>query len=309
MLGRIAGAVRFKEPLSFHTSLRIGGPAEFFIAPQHVDDVRYALAFAEQEDLPIIVIGGGNNVLVSDRGLVAVVLKLQGIFSRAEFDGDEVIAGAGLMLSELIREAAARELGGLECLVGIPATVGGALVSGVGTRDGSIADLCSAVYYLHPDGTPGEFRVLDYAPSSQTFDLPPGGIVVGCRLRLVRRTAEEIKRDIRLQLKARKTTQPFALASAGYIWKTPAAGPAEKLVAAVGLRGKRVSSAEISVKCGNLIVNRGGATPADVLALMDMTRERVAAKFGITLRREIKLLGFPDSVSQEAEPRQLVAAR
>src|SRR2546426_6708158 len=89
MLARIAGAVRFKEPLSFHTSLRVGGPAEFFIIPQSIDDLRYALAFAEQEDLPVIVLGGGNNTLVSDRGLQAVVLKLQGVFSRAEFDGDE----------------------------------------------------------------------------------------------------------------------------------------------------------------------------------------------------------------------------
>ena len=82
MLGRIAGAVRFREPLSFHTSLRIGGPAEFFIMPQDLDDLRYALAFAEQEDLPLIVIGGGNNLLVSDRGLQAVVVKLQGILGR-----------------------------------------------------------------------------------------------------------------------------------------------------------------------------------------------------------------------------------
>ena len=95
MLGRIAGAVRFKEPLSFHTSLRIGGPAEFFIVPQDLDDVRHALAFADQEDLPLIVIGGGNNMLVSDRGVMAVVLKLQGVLSRAEFHGDEVVVGGG----------------------------------------------------------------------------------------------------------------------------------------------------------------------------------------------------------------------
>src|ERR1700674_4997427 len=87
MLGRITGAVRFRESLSFHTSLRIGGPAEYFIMPQDLDDLRYALAFAEQEDLPLIVIGGGNNLLVSDRGLQAVVVKLEGILSRADFAG------------------------------------------------------------------------------------------------------------------------------------------------------------------------------------------------------------------------------
>jgi UDP-N-acetylmuramate dehydrogenase len=307
MLGRIAGAVRFKEPLSFHTSLRIGGPVEFFIAPQQVDDVRYALAFAEQEDLPVIVIGGGNNLLVSDRGIQAVVLKLQGIFGRAEFDGNEVVVGAGVSLSELIREAAARELGGLEHLVGIPATIGGALASNAGTRDGSLAELCTAVSFMHADGTPGEFRALDYRPSRASIDLPPAAILVGCRLRLVRRTADEIRKDIRQHLRVRKASQPFALASAGYIWKNPASTPAERLIAGAGLRGKRVNTAEISVKCSNLIVNRGGATAGDVLALMDMTRDRVAAKFGITLRPAIRMLGLAETAA-DPEPSLLATA-
>ena len=113
MLSRITGDVRFNEPLSIHPSLRIGGPAEFFVVPQSLDDVRFALAFAEQEDLPVIVIGGGNNTLVSDRGVQAVVLKLQGMFGRFEFDGDEAAVGAGVSLWELIREAAARDQGSL----------------------------------------------------------------------------------------------------------------------------------------------------------------------------------------------------
>jgi len=309
MLGRITGTVRFTEPLSFYTSLRIGGPAEFFVMPQDVNDVRYALAFAEQEDLPVVVIGGGNNMLISDSGLQAVVLKLEGILGRAEFNGDEVAVGAGMPLSALIREAAALGLGGLEHLAGIPATVGGALATHARSLEGSLLDVFSSITFLYPDGTIGEHRPSGPAGAGRSLDLPAGAVVVGGRLHLVRRPAQRIQENLRLRMKTWKDTQPFALASAGYIWKTPASGPPERLVAAVGLRGKRVNSAEISVKCGNLIVNRGGATPADVLALMDMTRERVAAKFGITLRREIRLLGFPDSVGQEMESRQLVAAR
>jgi UDP-N-acetylmuramate dehydrogenase len=95
MLARIAGGVRFKEPLSFHTSLRLGGPADFFIIPRDLEDVRYTLAFADQENLPVVVIGGGNNMLVSDRGVQGVVLKLQGVLARASFHGDEVVVGAG----------------------------------------------------------------------------------------------------------------------------------------------------------------------------------------------------------------------
>src|SRR3990167_7486666 len=117
MLGEIRGEVRFKEPLSFHTSLRIGGPADFFIVPQDVEDIRLALAFADKELLPVEVIGGGNNLLVRDRGIHGVVLKLEGCLGRAEFHGEEAVAGAGVSLSALIREAAALNLGGIEGLV------------------------------------------------------------------------------------------------------------------------------------------------------------------------------------------------
>ncbi len=133
MLGEIRGEVRFKEPLSFHTSLRIGGTADIFVVPQDVDDIRHALMFAEREQLPVSVIGGGNNLLVKDRGVRGVVLRLEGCLGRAEFHGEEAIAGAGVCLSALIREAAALNLGGIECLVGIPATIGGALAMNAGT--------------------------------------------------------------------------------------------------------------------------------------------------------------------------------
>ena len=140
MLGEIRGEVRFKEPLRFHTSLRIGGPADIFVVPQDVDDIRHALMYAEREQLPVAVVGGGNNLLVRDRGIRGVVLKLEGCLGRAEFHGEEAIAGAGVSLSALIREAAALNLGGLECLVGIQATIGGALAMNEGTPDGWIGD-------------------------------------------------------------------------------------------------------------------------------------------------------------------------
>src|SRR5918995_6294111 len=158
MLGEIRGEVRFKEMLSFHTSLRIGGPADIFVVPQDIDDIRHALLYAEREQLPVFVVGGGNNVLVKDRGIRGVVLKLEGCLGRAQFHGEEVVAGAGVSLSGLIREAAAMNLGGIECLVGIPATIGGALAMNAGTPEGWIGQFVSAVYFLHPDGTLGEFK-------------------------------------------------------------------------------------------------------------------------------------------------------
>jgi UDP-N-acetylmuramate dehydrogenase len=308
MLGRINGSVRFREPLSFHTALRIGGPAEFFIMPQDLDDLRYALAFAEQEDLPLIVIGGGNNLLVSDRGLQAVVVKLEGILSRANFTGDEVAVGAGMPLSALIREAAAQGLGGLEYLAGIPATIGGELATKARTAEGALIEHCSTVYFVHPDGTLGEHRAGGPA-GARSFDLPTGGIVVGCRLQLERRPAQVVQKELQYRLKVWKESQPFALATAGFIWKDPPGDRAARLVEMVGLRGKRVNGAEISSKSPNLIINRGGATPHDILALMEMSRERVETRLGMTLHPEIRLVGFPAGAPFEAQPMELTAAR
>lgn len=307
MLGRIIGTVRIRESLSFHTSLRIGGPAEFFIMPQDLDDLRYALAFAEQEDLPLIVIGGGNNLLVSDRPLQAVVVKLEGILGRAKFAGDEVVVGAGMPLSALIREAAAQGLGGLEYLAGIPATVGGALTTKARTAEGAFIEHCSAVYFVHPDGTLGEHRA-GGPDGGRTFDLPTGGIVVGCRLQLERRPAQVVQKALQHRLKVWKESQPFALASAGHIWKNPPGDRAARLVELVGLRGKRVNGAEIPLKSANLIINRGGATHHDILALMEMARERVETRLGITLHPEIRLVGFPAGAPSEAPPMELSAA-
>ena len=291
MLGEIRGEVRFKEPLSFHTSLRIGGPADFFIVPQDVEDIRLALAFADKEQLAVEVVGGGNNLLVSDRGIRGVVLRLEGCLGRAEFHGEEAVAGAGVSLSALIREAAALNLGGMECLVGIPATIGGAVAMNAGTPDGWIGDFVSAVYFLHADGTLGEFKPGPGAFGYRMFAAPPGAILIGARLRLHRRPFAEIQRDIKVRLKQKKASQPLALASAGCVWKNPAGETATRMIEKVGLRGKRLNGAEISAKHANFIVNRGGAMAADVLALMDLSRERVQNHFGVALEPEIRVLG------------------
>jgi UDP-N-acetylmuramate dehydrogenase len=290
MLGEIRGEVRFKEPLSFHTSLRIGGAADIFVVPQDVDDIRHALLFADREQLPVAVVGGGNNLLVKDRGIRGVILKLEGCLGRAEYHGEEAVAGAGVSLSSLIREAAALNLGGLEALVGIPATVGGALAMNASTIEGSIGDFVSAVYYLHPDGTMGEFKP-GAGVTFRSFNAPARSVLIGCRLQLHRRPLPDIQKDIKARLKVKKSTQPLALASAGWVWKNPPNDLATRLIEKAGLKGKRINGAEISSKHSNFIVNRGGAMAADILALMEMTRERVHAHFGIMLEPEIRILG------------------
>lgn len=291
MLGKIRGEVRFKESLSFHTSLRIGGPADIFVIARDVEDMRQALLFAEREQLPVTIIGGGNNLLVKDRGVCGVVLKPQGCLGRAEFRGDEVTVGAGMGLSALIREAAALNLGGLECMVGIPATIGGALAMNAEGPDGCISDFVSAVYFLQSNGDMGEFKRGTNIFNYHMFELPPGAIIVGCRLQLRRRPAAEIQREIKTRLKIKNLAHPLALASAGPIWKNPPGKNAGELIESVSLKGKRMPSVEISLKHANFIVNRGGGKAVDVLALMDLTHERVHAELGIMLEPEIRIIG------------------
>jgi UDP-N-acetylmuramate dehydrogenase len=291
MLGRIVGTVRFKEPLSFHTALHIGGPADFFIEPQDLDDVQYALAFAERDGLPVVTIGEGNNLLVADEGVRGVVLKLQGVFARLQFRGDEAMVGAGVNLGAFIRAAAGCGLGGLEHLAGIPGTVGGALAMNARTPEGSLRAACRGIHFLHPDGTLGEIRAAAGAP--RAFDVPAGAVIFGCRLTLSRRPALQIEREIHRRRKLKRATEPVALASAGYVWRNPARPEtAAQLIASAGLRGKRVRNIEISSKCANFLVSRGSARASDVLTLMGLTRDRVAAHSGVTLQAEIRAHGL-----------------
>lgn len=291
MLGEIRGEVRFKEPLAFHTSLRCGGPADIFIMPQDVDDVRKALMFADKEKLPVVVLGSGHNTLVRDRGFRGLVLKIEGCLARMEFHGEEVTIGCGASLSTMIREAAAVGLGGIESLVGIPATIGGALATNAGTRDGAIWDFVSAVYFLHSDGAIGELKPAPGAFADRGLAFPAGAILLGARLQLHRKPHREIQAEIRARLKHKKATQPLALATAGCVWRNPDYDQVARLMERAGLKGKRVGAAEISVKHPNFIINRGGATARDILALLDMALERVHAQTGVRLVPELRIIG------------------
>lgn len=290
MLGSIRGDVRFKEPISFYTSLRLGGPADILIMPQDVDDIRHALQFVDRERLPLTMLGGGSGVLVRDRGIRGVVIKLDGCLRRVEFQGEEAVAGAAVGVSSLIREAAAQDLGGLECLAGIPGTVGGALAMNAHSESGGIGDVVTAVYIVQPDGTLDEIKLQDVGPRPATFQVEPNAIVVGCRLRLRRRPRRDVQADVGRRLKLKKRSEPLVLASA-VIWRDPPGMTAAALIDKAGVRGKRVNGAEIAVKHPNFIINRGGASSADVLALMDLVRERVRTTSGVTLQHMIRVVG------------------
>ncbi len=290
MLGHIRGEIRFRESLAFHTTLRCGGPADILVVPQDLDDLRRALAYAQREGLPVAVLGGGNSLVAGEGGFRGIAIKLDGGFARMEFHGDQVTAGAGVPVSTLVREATAQGLGGLPCVAGIPGTVGGALATDAGTPDGTLSDRVTALFYLAGDGTLGDFRASAGFPYS-AFQPPPGSIFLAVRLALVRRPQPEVQREVREWVQQRKTSQPRALVSAGFVWNDPAGQSADRLIRAAGMKGKRVGNAEVSAKHGNFILGRGPVTAADVMALMDMTSERVYRTAGVRLEPRIRVLG------------------
>jgi len=290
MLGHIRGEIRFRESLAFHTTLRCGGPADILIVPQDLDDLRRALAYAMREKLPVAVLGGGNSLVAGDDGFRGIAVKLDGGFTRMEFHGDQVTVGAGADVAALVREATTQGLGGLECVAGIPGTLGGALATHAGTADGAIGDRVAALFYMTADGTLADFRASAGFPYS-AFQAPPGSIYLAARLALVRRPKPDVSRDVREWVQRRKTSQPRALASAGFVWNDPAGESADRLIRAAGMKGKRVGNAEVSAKHTNFILSRGPLTAADVMALMDMTGERVYRTAGVRLEPRIRLLG------------------
>ena len=204
MLGEIRGEVRFKEPLAFHTSLRCGGPADILVLPQDVDDVRKALLFADKEKLPVVVLGSGHNVLVRDKGIRGIVIRLEGCRGRMEFHGEEVTIGAGAGLSTMIREAAALGLGGIECLVGIPATIGGALAMNAGTAEGPSATSCRPSTFSTPTAPSASSSPETPGFAFRRLRLPAGAILLGARVALHRKPQREIAAELRARLKQRR---------------------------------------------------------------------------------------------------------
>jgi UDP-N-acetylmuramate dehydrogenase len=289
MLGSICGDVRFKEPLSVHTSLRLGGPADIFITPENIDDIRHALGFAEREQMPVTVIGAGTHTLVTERGFRGVILRLEGALRRAEFHGEEAVAGAGADVFALVRAAAALSLGGIAQLVGTAGTVGGALVLHGRGSGQPLAPLLSAVYFIRPDGEIDELKPGPHGLGDRMLDAP-GRILIGCRLRLGRQPSAAINREIGNALRARPLLQTLALPGAT-VWKDPPGHCAGALIEQAGLQGKRMNGVEVCAKHPGVIVNRGTATAVAVLSLMQLTRERVLARTGVRLEPSIRTLG------------------
>ncbi len=283
--------VRFQEPLSNHTTLGVGGPADLWIEPQDVEQLRKIIRYCRELRLPYLVIGKGSNILFSDKGFAGVLICLNSeAFTRIEIEGDCISSAAGAPLNNLINQARTCGLGGLEFLAGIPATCGGALMMNAGNRKEHIGSLVKSVTVM--DGK-GEIRRLNKKQLRFGYRHTNLNryIVLEAQLRLVKRNPKKIKENIARFLEQKRRTQDLAVKSAGCIFRNPRHRlSAAEMIAACGLKRRRKGGAEISGKHANFIINRNSARAQDILYLIDLAQEKVKEGFAVCLQPEVKII-------------------
>lgn len=293
MLKILPERVRARESMKKHTSWRIGGLADVFVEPTNREELRLAVAYANEREIPLTVIGAGTNILVSDEGIRGVVVKVGRGVDRISLDGDMIIAESGAKLSQVAAVARDAGLGGFEFSAGIPGNIGGAVVMNAGANGVSIGARVKEVLLLNLAGcffkkTKDEIN-FGYRSSALQND---SAIVVEAFFSCFQRDKEAIKQEMEVFIKRRKETQPLHYPSAGSIFKNPPGDTAGRLIEAAGLKGARVGDAQISTLHANFIINLGEARARDIMMLVEKARKSVLELFGIELKPEVKVVGY-----------------
>jgi UDP-N-acetylmuramate dehydrogenase len=284
---------KLSEPLKKHTTFRIGGPAQFFFRPEDLEELRQIVGIARKRNLKVLALGSGSNLLVSDKGVRAVVVKLDKPgFQKISYFENILETGAGRPLSRLLSYCRGQGLSGLEFMAGIPGTVGGALSMNAGVRAGkkllAIGDLVESVQVLDYNGKIKilEGRKLKFGYRRSNLSKY---IILSCRFKLNFKSSGEIQDKIADYLKRRGNTQDYTRPNAGCVFKNPDGDSAGRLIDACGLKGKKIGGAAVSFKHANFILNQNRCSARDVLALVKLIRKAVKKKYGILLEPEIKI--------------------
>ena len=284
--------VLVNEPMDSHTTFRIGGPADYFVKPETVEEMAKVLKFCKEEAVPYFVLGNGSNLLVGDKGFRGVVIQLYKNFDGIKIEGTKVTAKAGAMLVRVAKEAGKAGLTGLEFASGIPGTIGGAMVMNAGAYGGEMKDVVTEVTVLTKEG---EVKTLTGAEMNFRYRgsvvEDEGLIVLEAVMELKEGNIDEIKARMDELTVQRKTKQPIEYPSAGSTFKRPEGYFAGKLIQDAGLRGFQVGGAQVSEKHCGFVINAGGATAADVMSLMKQVSDKVQEAFGVALEPEVKRIG------------------
>ena len=291
-LGRILSRPPLKdEPMSLHTSMKIGGPADYLVYPQNVEELRQVLLLAAQNDIPLFVLGKGTNLLVRDGGIRGIVLSLADMCSSCVFFNHSVRAGAALSLSQLGWEVANRGLSGLEFTTGIPGSLGGALYMNAGAYGSSISELVREVSTIDFNGhyLVRTRRELEFSYRWSTFQ-EEKVIILECVLELIPGDKNTIMQRVN-SIREERTRKHPIYPSAGSVFRNPPGKPAGFLIEQSGCKGMEEGDAQVSYQHGNFIINRGNATAVNVLTLIDNIKQKVRNNFHLELEPEIRIIG------------------
>ncbi len=280
------------EPMKKHTAFKIGGPADLLVLPKSMDEIERIITLLNRLDVECFIMGNGSNLLVSDKGIRGIVVKIADQFSNIELDGERVRAQAGVLLSTLSKFAAKNSLEGIEFAGGIPGTLGGAVAMNAGAYGGEIKDVVEKVTLIDESG-----EIIVLSKESMEFGYRHSVvqsrnlIVLEAEMLLQRGGQAKIMEKMNGFNQRRSEKQPLAVPSAGSTFRRPEGYYAGKLIQDAGLKGLRHGDAMVSNKHSGFIVNTGNASAEDVLALIKTVRKVVFDKFGVILETEVKFIG------------------
>lgn len=282
--------VFLNEYMKKHTTFKIGGPADIFVKVNNTEELKFLLKLAKEKNVQVTVIGNGSNVLVTDKGIRGIVVKLD--FYEIEKDDETLKVGAGVLLSKLARVALEEELTGLEFAYGIPGNFGGAVYMNAGAYGSQIGDVLIETTYMDENG-----QIKTIKKENQEFSYrksifqKQNWIILSGKIQLAKDNKEEIKRKMEEYAKTRREKQPLNMPNAGSIFKRGEGFITAKLIDECGLKGYSIGDAKVSELHAGFIVNKGNATAKDVLDLIKYIQEKVKEKFNIDIETEIRILG------------------
>lgn len=284
------GRIALNEPMERYTTFRIGGAADIYLEPLDKEDALALITYLRGQSLPYVLMGNGSNILVSDHGVRGAVVNLEVGFSyvRNQDDGT-VVAGAGIKLAKFVDFCIGNGYAGTEMLAGIPGTLGGAVIMNAGAYGGEISDHMIAVELIR--GSKLMTISKDDAGFAYRTSALQGDVILEASFQFPSGQKENMKTVRRQTLLKRNSSQPVQWGNAGSIFKNPKGDFAARLIQECGLKGTTIGGAQISELHANFIINRGQATAADVMALIQVARQAVLEKFAIELELEVKLIG------------------
>ena len=281
-----------KEYMKNHTSFKIGGSADFLVTPRTVDQIQNLIITLKKENIPVFIMGNGSNLLVSDKGIRGVVIKLSKNFSSFSISGDEVTAQSGILLSTLSKSIVNESLSGFEFASGIPGTIGGAVTMNAGAYDSEMKNIVEEVVAMDMDGNIKTFTNQEmnfrYRKSRVTDETL---VVLEAKLKLEKGNIEDIKAKIDDFTVRRTTKQPLTVYSAGSTFKRPEGYFAGKLIEDAGLKGIIMRNAAVSSLHSGFVINTGDATCENILELIEFIKLTVFSKFGVMLEEEVRVVG------------------